>query len=319
MSKYILKRLLWMIPVLLGVAIVIFSIMYFVPGDPATIILGSDAEPAAVKELRAELGLDDPYLVRLGDYLGDVFLRFDFGKSYMTNVSISSELISRLPRTALIGLASMILSLLIGIPLGIISAVNRNGLADRVCMVLALVGISMPGFWLALMMVMLFSIKLGWLPQFGIGGIEYYILPVICNSLGGIANMARQARSSMLDVIRSDYIVTARAKGLSERAVIFKHALPNALIPIITIAGANLARIFGGSVVIENVFSIPGVGNYMVTAINSRDYPVVMGCVIFLAFVFAFVMILVDVTYASIDPRIKAQYTSKKRGKVKRT
>lgn len=315
MSKYFIKRLLWMIPVLLGVAIVIFTIMYFVPGDPATIVLGSDADPEAVAALRSELGLDDPYHIRLGKYLSDVFLHFDFGKSYITNVSITSELVSRLPRTALIGFVSMILSLIVGIPLGIIAAVHRNGLADRICMVIALLGVSMPGFWLALMMVMLFSIRLGWLPQFGIGGIEYYVLPCIANAVGGIANMARQARSSMLDVIYSDYIVTARAKGLSERTVIFKHALPNALIPIITIAGANLARIFGGSVVIENVFSIPGVGNYMVTGINSRDYPVIMGSVIFLAFVFALVMILVDIAYASIDPRIKAQYVSKRKGR----
>lgn len=318
MTKYIVKRLLWMIPVVLGVTIVIFSIMHFVPGDPAVIILGTEATEAELEAKREQLGLSQPFMIQLGSYMKDVFLRFDFGNSYITNNSITKELLSRLPRTAFVGFVSMILMLIIGIPLGITAAVHQNGLGDRICMIIALIGVSVPSFWLGLLLVITFALKLGWLPASGIGGLQYYILPCIASAFGGIASLARQSRSSMLEVIRSDYVVTARAKGLSERKVIYGHALPNALIPIITVAGSHLAHIFGGSVVIENVFSIPGIGSYMVQAVNNRDYTVVTGSVIFLAVVFSLVMLLVDVVYAFVDPRIKAQYTSgKKRGGAK--
>lgn len=315
MIKYVVKRLLWMIPVMLGVTVVIFSIMHFVPGDPAVIILGTEATEAQLMQKREELGLTEPFLVQLVTYMKNVFLHFDFGNSYITNNSITSELLARLPRTALVGFVSMVLMLLIGIPLGITAAVHQNGLADRVCMIIALLGVSVPAFWLGLLLVILFSLKLGWLPASGIGGFEYYVLPCVASAFGGIAGLARQSRSSMLEVIRSDYVVTARAKGLSERKVIYLHALPNAMIPIITVAGSHLAHIFGGSVVIENVFSIPGIGSYMVTAVNNRDYTVVTGSVIFLAVTFSLVMLLVDVVYAFVDPRIKAQYTGGKKKK----
>lgn len=318
MTKYIVKRLLWMIPVVLGVTIVIFSIMHFVPGDPAVIILGTEATEAELEAKREQLGLSQPFMIQLGSYMKDVFLRFDFGNSYITNNSITKELLSRLPRTAFVGFVSMILMLIIGIPLGITAAVHQNGLGDRICMIIALIGVSVPSFWLGLLLVITFALKLGWLPASGIGGLQYYILPCVASAFGGIASLARQSRSSMLEVIRSDYVVTARAKGVSERKVIYGHALPNALIPIITVAGSHLAHIFGGSVVIENVFSIPGIGSYMVQAVNNRDYTVVTGSVIFLAVVFSLVMLLVDVVYAFVDPRIKAQYTSgKKRGGAK--
>lgn len=287
MGKYIGKRLLLMIPVVIGVAITIFTIMYFVPGDPAQIILGTSATEADLAAKRTELGLDQPYLVRLGTYLSDIFLHGNFGKSYINNTPITQELLGRLPRTLLLGVISI---------------------------AIALVGVSMPTFWVALMLVILFALKLGWLPAMGIGGIQYYILPCIANSFGGIATQARQARSSMLEVIRSDYITTARAKGVSEHKVIYGHALPNALIPIVTVAGSNLAHMFGGSLIIEQVFSIPGIGTYMITAVNSRDYPVVEGCVIFLAITFSIMMLLVDLAYAYIDPRIKAQYEGGKGG-----
>lgn len=313
MAKYIAKRLLWMIPVVLGVTIVIFSIMHFVPGDPAVIILGTEATEAELAAKREQLGLTQPFLVQLFSYMKNVFLHFDFGNSYITNNSITTELLARLPRTALVGFISMILMLAIGIPLGITAAVHQNGFGDRLCMIIALIGVSVPSFWLGLLLVIAFSLKLGWLPASGIGGFEFYILPCIASAFGGIASLARQSRSSMLEVIRSDYVVTARAKGLSESSVIYRHALPNALIPIITVAGSHLAHIFGGSVVIENVFSIPGIGSYMVTAVNNRDYTVVTGCVIFLAVTFSLVMLLVDVVYAFVDPRIKAQYTSGKK------
>ena len=317
MAKYILKRLLWMIPVVLGVTIVIFSIMHFVPGDPAVIILGPDATEAQLQAKREQLGLTQPFVVQLFTYMKSVFLRFDFGNSYITNQSITTELLARLPRTALVGFMSMILMLAIGIPLGITAAVHQNGLGDRICMLIALLGVSVPAFWLGLLLVIAFALRLGILPASGIGGFQYYILPCIASAFGGIASLARQSRSSMLEVIRSDYVVTARAKGLSENKVIYGHALPNALIPIITVAGSHLAHIFGGSVVIENVFSIPGLGSYMVNAVNNRDYTVVTGCVIFLAVTFSLVMLLVDLVYAFVDPRIKAQYTGSKKKKEK--
>ena len=250
MWKYIVKRLLWMIPVLLGISVVIFTIMYFCPGDPAAAILGNAATPAAIAEKRAELGLDEPYLVRLLSYLNQVFLHFDLGTSYFQNQSVMSGILYRLPYTATIAVICMLLQILIGTPLGITAAVHQNGLADRICMVIALAGVSVPGFWLAMMLVLLFSVKLGWLPPYGVGGIQYFILPCIANAFAGIASQARQTRSSMLEVIRSDYIVTARAKGLSEREILYKHALPNALIPIITVVGNGMGMMLGGTVVI---------------------------------------------------------------------
>lgn len=297
-----------MIPVLLGITIVIFTIMYFCPGDPAASILGNGATPAAIAEKRAEMGLDEPYLVRLVDYLKQVFLHLDLGTSYFQNQSVMSGILYRLPYTFIIASICILLQVLIGTPLGITAAVHQNGLADRFCMIVALAGVSIPGFWLAMMLVLLFSVQLGWLPPYGVGGIPYFILPCIANAFAGIASQARQTRSSMLEVIRSDYIVTARAKGLSEREILYKHALPNALIPIITVVGNGMGMMLGGTVVIESVFSIPGIGMYTTSAINNRDYPIVMGGVLFLGALFSLIMLLVDVVYAYVDPRIKAQY-----------
>jgi peptide/nickel transport system permease protein len=309
-----------MIPVVLGVAIVIFTIMYFVPGDPARFIMGADATAAQVAEKRQEMGLDAPYLVQLGQFLFNTFLHFDLGNSYMLNTPVLSELMVRLPNTLTIGLLCMVLQIAVGIPLGVTAAVHHNGFADRLCIFLALFGVSMPSFWLGLLLVLLFSLKLGLLPAYGIGGIQYFIMPVISNSFAGIASQARQTRSSMLDVLNSDYITTARSKGMAEHDVIYKHALPNALIPVITVIGNGLANIFGGTVVIETVFSIPGVGLYMTNAIGNRDYPVVRGSVVVLAVIFSLIVLLVDLVYAFVDPRIRAQFESHggKRGKHRR-
>jgi peptide/nickel transport system permease protein len=302
-----------MIPVVLGVTILIFTIMYVVPGDPATIIAGDFASETTLNEIRENMGLNDPYFVQLGRYMYNVFLRFDFGTSYSTRRSVTAELMVRLPRTLIVGFSAMLLSLAIGVPLGILAAVKRNGWGDHVSMVIALIGISMPQFWIALLMVILFSLKLGWLPATGINSILCYIMPSAALCLGGLAGQARQSRSSMLEVIRADYVVTAHSKGLSEREVIVRHALPNALLPIITLAGSQLAHIFGGAVAIETVFAIPGIGSYLVAAINKRDYPVIEGSVILLAIIFSLVMLLVDLSYGFIDPRIKAQFAGKKR------
>ena len=308
MLKFVFKRVLQMIPVILLVAILIFTILFMVPGDPAQIMLGSTATAEELENAREQLGLNRPYIVQLGEFLYNTFLRFDFGKSYLTNASVSKEILQRLPRTLTLGIASMVLAFGIGIPLGVTAAVHQNGWGDRISMMIALMGVSIPTFWLALLLVLLFSLKLKWLPASGVGAWYHYVLPTVSLCFGGLATQARQSRSSMLEVIRADYIVTARAKGLTQREVIFKHALPNALNPIITLAGTNLAGIFGGSIVIENVFSFPGIGQYMITAINQRDYPIVRGCVVMLAIVFAVLMLLVDLCYAFNDPRIKARY-----------
>jgi peptide/nickel transport system permease protein len=297
-----------MIPVVAGVAVVIFTIMYFVPGDPARFILGTEATADQVAAKRHDMGLDDPYLAQLGRFLFDTFIRFDLGTSYLFNTPVIRDLLIRLPNTLAIGFLCMFLQVVIGIPLGVTAAVHHNGLVDRLCMFFALVGVSVPSFWLGLMLVLLFSLKLGILPAYGVGGIQYFILPCFANAFAGIATQARQTRSSMLDVIRSDFITTARAKGMSRRDVIYKHALPNALIPVITVLGNGLANIFGGAVVIETVFSIPGVGLYMTNAIGNRDYPVVRGSVVLLAVVFSLVVLLVDLVYAFVDPRIRAQF-----------
>lgn len=274
MIRYIGKRLLQMIPILLTVAILIFTLMYFVPGDPVQIMLGDTATPEQIAAARASFGLDKPYLVRLWNYLVGI-IHLDFGTSYIQGSSVAQELFLRFPRTLTLASLSILFTIVVGIPIGIQCAIHANKLSDKVWMFLTMLGNSMPGFWLALLLVILFSVKLGWLPSNGTGGLKYYILPVIANSIGSLADIARQTRSSMLEVIRSDYVVTARSKGLLEKDVIWKHALPNALIPIITVCGSRFGFMLGGTVIIESVFSIPGIGMYMVNGINSRDYPVV--------------------------------------------
>jgi ABC-type dipeptide/oligopeptide/nickel transport system permease component len=315
MGRYVLRRLLQMIPVILGVTILVFTILYFIPGDPVRLLLGAEPTPAQVLAKRQEMGLNDPYLVRLGRYVGGIVLHFDFGKSWIYNTPVTSELLHRFPRTLTIAVICMLMQILIGTPLGIIAAVNRNGWGDRLSMFIAMFGISMPNFWLALMLILFFSVKLGWLPPYGIGGLKYYILPCIANAFPGIATQARQTRSSLLEVIRSDYITTARAKGMSELRILLRHALPNALLPVITIIGNGMGMLLAGTVVIEMIFAIPGVGWYLVGGIGNRDINVVQSSVIFLAIAFTLIMLLVDLAYAFIDPRVKARFAGHKRRK----
>lgn len=311
MLRYILKRLLWMIPIILGVTILVFTLMYFVPGDPVQIILGAGATEEQIVNLRARFGLDKPFFTRLLDYLKSVFLNLDLGVSYTTETSISAALLERLPRTFALALGCMIIALIVGVPLGITAAVHQNGAMDNFSMFFALIGVSMPNFWLALLLVIAFSLNLRWLPSIGIGSIKHYILPIIANSMGGIASQARQTRSSMLEVIRSDFITTARAKGTAEMGVLYRHALPNGLIPVISLAGNSFGHMLGGTLVIETVFAMPGIGTYVMAAVNNRDYPAVQGSVIFLAITFSLCMLIVDVLFAFADPRIKAQYEKK--------
>ena len=315
MIRYVINRLLLMIPVTLGVTIIIFTIMYFTPGDPAFVILGPNATYEQVEQKRQELGFYDSYPVRLGKYLNEVFLHGNFGNSYVNNRSVSNDILSRYPYTATVAFFSIVLAMCVGIPLGVVAATHQNKIGDYIAMLISFLGVSMPNFWVGLLLVILFALTLGWLPALGINGAKYYILPCIACSLNGIASLARQTRSSMLEVIRSDYIVTARSKGQSEAKVIYRHALSNALIPVVTSAGVSFGAMLGGTLVIETVFAIPGLGTYMVTAINNRDYPAIQGAVICVAITFSVVMLLVDLIYAFIDPRIRAQYQGKRRMK----
>ena len=319
MVKYIIKRLLWMIPIVLGVTVLVFTLMCFTPGNPAETILGATATQEDLDAKTEELGLNDPYLVRLGNYLMQVYVKHDLGSSWITKVDIMSSIAEKLPRTMILSLVTMLIAFGVGIPLGIVAATHQNQWQDSLSMVFALIGVAIPNFWLALLLIILFSVKLGWLPAMGIdAGIKSYILPALAACMGSLATCARQTRSSMLDVIRSDYITTARSKGVPERAVIFKHALKNALIPIITMAGSTFGHLLGGMIIIETVFSIPGMGNYIIGAVNNRDYPVVQGGTIFLAITFSLCMLLVDLLYAAVDPRIKAQYAGGSKKKPKK-
>lgn len=305
-----------MIPILLCVAIIVFSLMCFVPGDPVRIALGDFATEAQIAEFRTAYGLDRPYIVRLVEYLKNVFFHLEFGNSYITGTSVTTELTSRFPNTLILAAGSILVTVVLGIPLGIVSAVNAGKASDKITMFITLLVYSMPAFWLALMLVLLFSLRLGWLPSSGASSWKNFILPVLANSLTQVAAISRQTRASMLEVVHSDFVTTARSKGLSEHKVIYGHALPNALIPIITLCGTRFGMLLGGTTIIESVFSIPGIGQYMISGINTRDYPIVEGCVIYIAFMFSIVMLLTDLIYAFVDPRIKAQYVKQRTNKT---
>ncbi|MGM9607543.1 MAG: ABC transporter permease [Oscillospiraceae bacterium] len=308
MIKYVLKRLLQIIPVLLCVAIVIFTIMYFAPGDPVMLAIGDNYTPERYAEVAARMGLDKGYFGQLWDFLKSLFLHFDFGTSYILKTDIKTELFARLPRTALIAAVCCLLQVVIAIPLGITAATHQNGLVDRFCILLAMVGISLPGFWVGMILILVFAVYIPILPSSGVEHWYSYTLPCVANALMGVGSLTRMTRSQMLEVIRSDYVVTARAKGVPERTILYSHALPNALIPIVTFVGTHFGRALGGTVVIETLFGIPGVGYYITQAVRNRDYPIVRGGVTLLALLFCLVVLAVDIIYAFIDPRIKAQY-----------
>lgn len=313
MTRYVIRRILLIIPVVLLVAVAIFTIMHFSPGDPAEIILGAGATAGDIDSLRETMGLNDPFIVQLGKFMYDTFIKLDLGNSYSTNVPIAGELASRFSKTLVLALSAIVIELVVGIPLGIIAARNRGGIIDQLCMLLALIGISVPSFWIGIQLLLLFALSLGLLPTFGVSSWQGWILPIIVNSLRGVAQMARQSRSSMLEVIHSDYITTARAQGIPGRTLLTQYALPNALIPVIQTMGNSFGMSLGGTVVIENVFSIPGVGQYLVKAIVARDYAIVRSTVVVLAIAFCVVMLLVDVAFGFVDPRIKGQYEGQER------
>ena len=301
------------IPVLIGVTLFVYLVLSLAPGDPVQTILGDKASVEAQEQLRAELNLDKPIVIQHLNYMKNA-IRGDFGVSYKNQVSVIQQILERFPNTLLIACGAILVSLILGIPIGIISAKRQYSFIDNAAMVGALIGVSMPGFWMGLLLVIVFSLRLRLLPSSGMNTesfsalIRSMILPVAALSTYSLAMIARMTRSSMLEVIRQDYISTARSKGISERQVTMKHMLKNALIPIITAVGLQFGSLVGGSIMTETVFSWPGIGRLIVDSIKSRDIPVVMGSVIFLSVVFSLVNLLVDLLYAFVDPQIKAQY-----------
>lgn len=308
MLKYILKRILISIPVILGVIILIFTITYFTPGDPARVVLGQTAPDDMVAAWNAEQGLDKPFMYQLFTYLKNIVTKFDFGISYVTGESVVGLVMERFPLSLKLGFLSTIAAMLLAIPLGVLAAVKQNGPFDYMSTLVALFGSSMPGFWLALMLMILFSVNLGWLPAAGLGTWKHWVLPIVCSIFFPITTMMRTTRSSVLEVIRQDYITTARAKGQTEGKIITKHVLRNSLLPVVTVVGTSLSASIGGSLIIETVFTLPGLGLLLMDAIANRNYPIIRGTTILYAVIVCLMNLLVDVIYTFIDPRIKSQF-----------
>ncbi|NCB04025.1 MAG: ABC transporter permease [Clostridia bacterium] len=309
MIRYVLKRLLLLIPVLMGVAFIIFSIMALTPGDPGRMILGENASTEAVAQLNEQLGVNDPFFVRFFNYIYNAVVKLDFGTSYRTSKPVFDDVFARTPNSLLIAFNGILLATIIGIPIGILSAVKQYSAIDTFARVTAMLTAAIPPFWLGMMLIFIFSLKLGWLPSSGAASPLHFILPMITLGIPYAGSQLRMTRSTMLETIRQDYVRTARAKGVPEGTIIFKHALRNALLPIITITATSFGGLLGGAVITETVFSIPGLGTLIVTAIRQRDTPVVLAATIFLAFMFGLIMLAVDLLYAFVDPRIKAKYT----------
>ncbi|MDR1621480.1 MAG: ABC transporter permease [Synergistaceae bacterium] len=307
MWRYILRRIVYLVPVFIGISFFVFFMLHMTPGDPAKMILGDTATEESVQELREEMGLNDPFLAQYWRYIKNA-VRGNIGKSYITKSSVAHEVSQAFPATVKLALFSIAIAIFVGIPLGIISAIRQYSLMDNIAMGFALIGISMPVFWLGLLLILFFCVKLGWFPASGFDTFRQMILPAVTLSTPSLAIISRISRSSMLEVIRQDYIRTARAKGQVEFRVICNHALSNALIPIVTIVGLQFGALLEGAVVTESVFAVPGIGSLLVEAIKTRDYPMVLGGVLFIGIVFSLVNLAIDVLYAYIDPRIKAQY-----------
>ena len=315
MIKYILKRILYLIPVMLLVTLIVFFLMSITKGDPARIVVGESASLEEVEAMRESMGLNDPFFIRYLRYVRDLFLHGNMGTSYKSGLPVMKEITSALPSTIRLSLAAITIAILIGIPIGIISATKQYSFFDNFTMILGLIGISMPVFWLGLLLILLFSVRLGWFPPSGLTSFRHVVLPAFTLGTQSIAVFARMTRSSMLEVIRQDYIRTVRAKGLPEIMITFSHVLRNALIPIVTVIGLQFGQLIGGAVLTETIFSIPGIGRLMVQALKNRDYPVILGCVLFISVMFCLVNLVIDVIYAFLDPKIKAQYSRGRKSK----
>ena len=310
MIKYILRRLLLIIPVLLGAVIVVFTINYFSTTDPAMVKLGlSASDPYKLAAMREQMGLNRPYIVQLADYIWKLF-HGDLGSSYIYSKTVWELLAGRIPNTLKLGLGAMVLSICVGIPLGIAAALHQNTAIDYATTTFAVIMNAMPGFLVAVILMLVFALKLHWFPVSGADGFKSFVLPVIAAGIGPITQNARMTRSSILEVIRQDYVRTARAKGIAESVITTKHVLKNALIPILTMVGAGLGTCLAGSILVEMIFNIPGMGMLINSSIMSKDFITVQGCVVVCAVVVALANLLTDLAYAAVDPRIKAQYTA---------
>lgn len=307
MIKYIIKRLLVVIPTLLFIVFVVFFILNIIPGDPGRIMLGPTATQEQVDMLNEALGVNRPLLVRYGEYIWNA-LHGDFGVSYTFNVPVTNVLMPKFPTTLKLAILSVVFAALLGIPLGVLSAVKKHSLIDQATTVVALFLAAVPGFWLGLMLMLCLSLKLGLLPSSGVGTWQHLVMPVMTLALPSAAFISRLTRTTMLDSMNQDYIRTAKGKGAKDSRVIFGHALRNALIPVITQLGMNFAGLLGGAMITEIVFGLPGFGNAIVAAIKAKDVPLTMFAVIFLSTTFMLIMLVVDLIYAFVDPRIKAQY-----------
>ena len=308
MLKYILRRLLLLIPILLGVILLIMFIMDLTPGDPATLLLGINATPEAVQQLNDELGFNDPLLVQYADYIIGI-VHGDLGTSWQTSRSVFGEILSRFPVPLKLAVFSIILTAIIGIPLGIISAIKKYSVLDMICTSGAMIFTSLPRFWLGMMLILFFSVQLGWLPSNGIGTWKHYILPVFTLAAPTAAKIMRLTRTTMLETIRSDYVRTARSKGASERRIIAHHELKNAILPVVTTLGIEFGQLLGGAILIETVFSMQGISTLMINAIRMKDTPLVTGSIVFFATMVCLTMLVIDLVYTVIDPRIRTKYT----------
>ncbi|GGB39028.1 glutathione ABC transporter permease [Lentibacillus populi] len=310
MISLVARRILQLILLLLGISFIVFMSMYIAPGDPATVIAGPTASASDLEAIRTNLGLDKPVLEQYFNYLGGI-LHGDFGYSYQTGQTVTDAILTRFPNTLKLAIASMIVATIIGIVAGIISAIKQNSWIDVTSTTIALFGVSIPNFWLGAMLILIFSVNLQWFPVgglnesiFSISGIKQLILPAITLGTASAALIARMSRSSMLEIIQSDYIRTAKAKGVKQKSLIWVHALRNAMIPVITVIGINFGSLLGGTIITEQVFAINGIGRLMIDAIASRDFPIVQGTVLLVAAIFVTVNLIVDIIYALIDPRI---------------
>ena len=308
MAKYVLKRLAMMILVVLGISFIVFLIMNLTPGNAAQMILGQSANPEQVAKLEAELGLDQPFFTRYFNFILGA-LHGDFGQSYQTRLPVFDEILARFPTTLRLATLAMLLATLVGVPVGVISAIRQYSIVDNVSMVTAMLFASLPSFVMGLLLQLSFALNLKWFPATGADSLRSFVLPAITLSAGTMATLTRMTRSTMLEVIRADYVRTARAKGVGERQIVLRHCLRNALLPIVTVIGVDFGTVLGGSVVIESVFALGGLGTLLITSIRMKDTPVVMAAVMFITVTYSLVNLAVDLIYAVIDPRVKSQYT----------
>jgi peptide/nickel transport system permease protein len=307
MSKYVLQRVVLLIPTLFVIVFIVFSIMELTPSDPGTLLLGERASPEDIARKNEELGYNRPFLVRYMSYMSSAF-RGDLGKSWRTGRPVFAMIVDRLPVTATLALGAVTVGLVVGVTIGVLSAVKQYSVLDISATTVAMALASFPGFWVGMVLIIIFSLWLRVLPSYGVGTIKHFVLPWLASSCTLVASMLRMTRTSMLESIRMDYIRTARAKGQTERLVIWRHALRNALLPLVTVAGLNIGVMLGGTVTVESVFSLHGVGSLVIEAIRSKDMPVVLGSTVTLATCFTLVMLVVDILYAFIDPRLRTRY-----------